>query len=572
MQDPTAKPHSASLSAHRSILAVLAVGGLLFVAGVAWALAGAATRPPAAPAPAQVQTLYYQGVDGALLALDVTTGVTRTLVPRQAQYTRLLDVSPDGQRVAFMQSTRPITATVWYAPVTETVRIRVQGEAPRTVPIRDPLVVPESATFLADETLVVVGRTDRRLLAQIYLYDAAGGTSRLLAEQVETHFALPDQGLLLYTQTLEGPEDNQPFGNPRRMALQALDVGGALAPRTLATWALGQAGWPVAVWPDPAHNVVYFTTLQPGEQDNPYWSDLWNPIALHALPVRPLGTPRPVATFASESFPPVLRFSDSGRYLHWYLARATPLPSTPRGMAFANPSPPPQRFGELRWDNGQGPALVEAPLPLDLTRGGGFIPGSDQVIGLPSAPPAPPTATPAASPPRGGVRFTPTATPPPALTLQIYDPAQRRVRMIVVGTASTWLLVRNGPAVGGVRALGDRLLVAGPAWMAGGTPPVAAAAEPLQLLLGRLEGDVWRFSSLGELGMVGAGRTLELDFYGVTPDGAAVVFGAAGVPRNGAVAAPGTLVTTLYRARLDGGGLQPLGLAAQNAPVLARAK
>src|SRR5262245_7762340 len=136
-QEPASQPKNTALVTQRSLLILLAVGGLLFVVGVAWALAGAAARPPATLAPQVAHTLYYQGTGGALLALDVATGVTHTLVPRQAQDIRLLDVSPDGQQVAFMQTTRPVTATVWYAPITNTVRIRLRGEAPRTVPLRD---------------------------------------------------------------------------------------------------------------------------------------------------------------------------------------------------------------------------------------------------------------------------------------------------------------------------------------------------------------------------------------------------------------------------------------------------
>src|SRR5690349_6403993 len=91
---PAPAPGAAGGGATRALWGILGGIGVLIVLGIGgvWL----ATRPaPTAPTIAPlIQSLVYQDLDGAVLSVDATSGVTRTLLPRGQFQTRLLDVSP----------------------------------------------------------------------------------------------------------------------------------------------------------------------------------------------------------------------------------------------------------------------------------------------------------------------------------------------------------------------------------------------------------------------------------------------------------------------------------------------
>jgi hypothetical protein len=565
-QDNQAPPAPPAAPSRRTLLiAGGGIVGLLLVAVVAWALLGGGAPASTADAPVAA-TLYYQAVDNTILALDTTTGVTRTLMSRLAVQTRLLDVSPSGQNVAFIQSTRPVTATVWYEAITETVRIRVPGEAVRGVPFPDPAFHPENARFISEDTLLVQGHISRHQLSRLYLYDVGQGTSRQLADEVDNYYVLPQQGLLLYTREVEGPGTLRPFNSPRVIELNVLDAGGALEPLPLATWSLRESGSPVQVWADPAHNTVFYTVLQnpPGPQGE-YWNNLWTPITLMALPVRPLGTPRPVATMTSDALPPLMHLSDSHRYLFWYDARPTPLPGTTPDVSSGGAPPASSRLGELRWD-GSVPALRDKALPAELGPGGAFVAGSNLIIEL-GLVPATRVPTPRVSGGRRPLPVPPTPTQPLALKLQLYDPGNQQTTFLNAGSPLAWLRPGDEAQVGGLLAVGDRLLLAGPIVTPDGTPTRSRTPAPFHLLAGRRDGGGWQLSSLGLLPEARApepGRPNAVTFFGLTPDRRAVILGVTQVPTRDTPNGATVDTTVVYRARLDGSGLERLGPAARN--------
>ena len=127
------------------------------------------------------------------------------------------------------------------------------------------------------------------------------------------------------------------------------------------------------IWPDPAHKVVFYTSLDTPPRLDQAWGNLWYPVQLGALPIHPLGTPQPVATFTSAFLSGGVEWSQTGRYLTWFKAPPTTLPSTPTG--FQQLTPIPQGLGEPRWADGK-PSLAELPLP-DPNLPLGFVVGGD---------------------------------------------------------------------------------------------------------------------------------------------------------------------------------------------------
>lgn len=570
---PVPAPRRLAAGTGRARWGLLLGAGLLILALVAGAWL--ATRPAATPplAAPLVQSLAYQDLDGAILSVDATSGVTRTLLPPGPFATRLLDASPDGLSLAYVESTRPTTATVWYAPVTDTVRVRGRGGSPRTVRLPPPGLHPNEAAFLDDDTLAVVAGRGRNVLSQLFLYSQDSGTTRLLAEGVSQVFPLPDQTMLLYTHELTGPGVFNPGGSPRVVELAALEVGGALTPQPVAAWSLRQEGDPVVVWPDPAHNTVFYTRLDtPPAVDQP-WGNPWFPLALMALPVRPLGTPQPVATFTSGFPSGGVQPSGSGRYLTWLLPRPTPLPGTP--AAFRLNTPAPQRLAAVRWADGK-PALAELPLPvsgqyLRFTPGGDLliywgapVPGRDfgAVTVVPSGgSPVPGRATIAAA------NRTPTPRPPAAGDLQVVDPATGQHLPLIAAFNTAWHSPQVGPQTGEAVALDDRLLLLGPD-PAGGAATPGPTPAPQHLLLAQRAGDGWRVRSLGPVGVPTLQNPLEIVFYGLTPDRTALILSRPSDDRTVVTPTGADRAVLLYRVPLAGGDWTLLGQARPDSPIL----
>ena len=552
--------------------ALLAGVGLLLAGGIGLWLA---TRPaPIAPAAAPlVQSLIYQDLDGAILSVDATSGVTRTLLPPGPFLTRLLDASPDGLSLAYVESSRPTTATLWYAPVTDTVRVRGRGGAARTVRLPTLGLQPDDATFLDDDTLALLAGRGRNDLRQLYLYSLESGTTRLLAAAVSRVFPLPDQAMLLYTHELTGPGVFNPGGSPRVVELAALEVGGALTPQPVAAWSLRQDGDAAQVWPDPAHNTVFFTALDTPPSVDQAWGNPWYPMEILALPVHPLGTPQPVATFTTE-FLSGVEPSGSGRYLTWLLPRPTPLPGTP--AAFRLNTPAPQRLGEVRWANGP-PSLAELPLPgssqsLNFVAGGDLltywerpVPGRDfgAVTVVPSGgTPVPGRATIAAA------NRTPTPSPPAARQIVVLDPATGQRSALTVAFNTTWHSPGAGPQTGEAVALDDRLLLIGPD-PAGGAATPGATPVPQHLLLAQRAGDGWRVRSLGPVGVPTLFDPIQIEFHGLTPDRNAVILSRPSDERLAQATVFGAdRATLLYRVPLAGGPWTLLGQALPDRPIV----
>jgi hypothetical protein len=547
---------------------LLAGAGLLIVALIAggWLV----TRPaPSLPSAApRVQSLIYQDLDGAILSLDATSGVTRTLLPRGPFLTRLLDASPDSLSLAYIESTRPTTATVWYAPVTDTVRVRGRGGTTRTIRLTTPGLYPTDATFLDDDTLAVQGQRSRTALDQLFLYSLDSGTMRPLATDVDSIFPLRDQAMLLYTHEITGPGVFNPGGSPRVVELAALEVGGSLTPQPISTWAISQEGGPVTVWADAAHNTVFFTTLNTPPQVVSAFPGGLYPVAIMALPVRPLGTPQPVATFTSEFPSGAVEPSGSGRYLVLDLVRPTVLPGTPPVVRQATPIP--QALGEVRWSDGK-PRLAGLPVPaasepMDFVAGGdlltyheGPVPGFDfgAVTVVPSGGTPPPgRATIAAA------NRTPTPAPAVAGGVQVYDLAGGQHAALTVAFNTWWHSAQAAGQMGEALALDDRLLLIGPD-PAGGT---ATAAQ--HLLLAARAGDGWRVTSLGPIGTPTLLQPIELVFYGLTPDRRAVILSRAGDDRTVPTVTGPDRVTLIYRVPLDGSDWTLLGQARPDSPIL----
>jgi hypothetical protein len=516
-----------------------------------------------------VQSLIYQDLDGAILSLDATSGVTRTLLPPQSFVTRLLDASPDSLSLAYIESSRPITATVWYAPVTDTVRVRGRGGTTRTVRLTTPGLHPTDATFLDDDTLAVVGQRTRTTLNQLFLYSLDSGTTRPLAADVDSIFPLLEQGMLLYTHEITGPGVFNPGGSPRVVELAALEVGGSLTPQPISTWAISQEGGPVTVWADAAHNMVFFTTLNTPPQVVSAFPGGLYPVAIMALPVRPLGTPQPVATFASVFPSGAVEPSGSGRYLAWDLARSTVLPGTPPAARFATPIP--QALGEVRWSEGK-PRLAGLPVPVssepvDFVAGGdlltyreGPVPGFNvgAVTVVPSGGTPPPGRATIAAANR-------TPTPPPALAggVQVYDPASGQHAGLTVAFNTWWHSAQAGGQLGEALGLDDRLLLIGPDPAGGGASPA-----PQHLLLAQRAGDGWRVTSLGPVGTPTLLQPIELVFYGLTPDRRAVILSRPGDDRTVPTVTGPDRVTLIYRVPLTGGDWTLLGQALPASPIL----
>jgi hypothetical protein len=546
--------------------ALIAGGGLLLVIGVGLWLATRPAPTPPTTAPL-VQSLIYQDPDGAILSVEATTGVTRTLLPPGAFATRLLDASPDGLSLAYVESSRPTTATVWYAPVTDTVRVRGRGGVARTVRLPTPGLQPDQATFLDDDTLALLAGRGRNDLRQLYLYSLESGTTRPLADAVSRVFPLPAQDMLLYTHELTGPGVLNPGGSPRVVELAALEVGGALTPQPVAAWSLRQEGEPVTVWPDAAHSTVFFTALDTPPNIDAAWGNPWYPTEIMALPVHPLGTPQPVATFTSEFVGGGVVQSGSGRYLTWLLPRPTPLPGTP--AAFRLNTPAPQRLGEVRWAEGR-PGVAELPLPVSgqyvrfiaggdpLIYWGVPVPGRDfgEVTVVPSGgTPAPGRATIAAA------NRTPTPRPPEAGQLQVVDPATGQGAPLTVAFNTWWHSLQVGSPGGEVVALDDRLLILGPD-PAGGAATPGPTPAPQHLLLAQRAGTGWRVRSLGPVGVPTLLDPLEIVFYGLTPDQTALILSYQPTRREG------DRRTLIYRVPLDGGTWTQIGQALLDSPVV----
>jgi hypothetical protein len=548
-------------------------GGLLIlalVAGVWLATRPAPTPPLAAP---QVQSLTYQDLDGAILSVDATSGVTRTLLPRGGFVTRLLDASPDGLSLAYIESTRPTTATVWYAPVTDTVRVRGRGGSSRTVRLTPPGLHPTEATFLDDDTLAVQAGRGRNVLSQLYLYSQDSGTTRLLAGGVSRVFPLPDQNMLLYTHELTGPGVFNPGGSPRVVELAALEVSGSLTPQPVATWALSQEGDPVQVWPVPAHDRIFYTTLNAPPAGGTTVPGNAYPVAIMALPVRPLGSPQRVATFTTEFLGGAVNPRGSGRYLTWVLPRPTPLPGTP--AAFRVSTPAPLRLGEVRWAGDQ-PSLAELPLPepgqfMIFVAGGdwltyrtGPVPGFDfgAVTVVPSGgSPVPGRATIAAA------NRTPTPRPPVAGPVAVLDPATGQRTILSAAFNTVWHSAQGGPQTGEALALDDRLLLIGPD-PAGGAVTPGPTPVPQHLLLAQRAGGDWRVTSLGPVGAPTLQNPIEIVFYGLTPDRTALILGRPSEERTLVTPTGADRATLIYRVPLVGGPWTLLGQALPDSPIV----
>ncbi len=564
---PSPAPRKAKVGSGRVLGGLLTLIGLGLVLGLGavWL----ATRPaptPAVPAPL-VQSLVYQDVGGAILSVDATTNVTRTLLPTGRLTTRLLDTSPDGLSLAYIESSRPTTATLWYLPVTNTVRLRGRGGTTRTVRLPAGAAEPQDGLFLDDDTLAVTTRRARSSLRDLYLYAAAEGTSRLLATNVARIFPLPEQGLVLYTHELTGPGVIDPGGNARVVELAALEVSGALTPQPLAAWSLSQPGDPVQIWPDPAHNTVFYTTIDTPPTLNRAWTNAWFPVRIMALPIHPLGTPQPVATFTSESVGGAVELGAAGHTLTWVKARPTVLPSTPFTARLSTPIP--QGWGMLRWD-GDKPSLVERPLPDPnlplsfvvgsnlLTIGQDPLPGT-ALVGLTVIPnggtAVPDRATIAAA------NRTPTPPPPVAGRVQVLDPATGQSSALAIAFNTNWAKVGPIFQSGEAAALDDRLLLIGPD-PAQGTPVPGTPPAPAHLLLATQAGDGWRMTSLGAVGTPTLLVPIEIQFYGLTPDRTAAILSRPGARRDPA------RVTQIYRVPLAGGDWTLLGQAVPDSPIL----
>jgi hypothetical protein len=513
----------------RWVAAALLIGILGATLVGVWALAVPGPAAPPAPDPAGVRALYYQALDGAVRALDPATGVTRTLVRAPAVVSRLVAVSPGGQRVALLRSNRPLTATVWYAPLTETLYLDGVGAAARAVPLPDPGASPVEATFLDDDTLLVQTRPPRAdQRPDLYRYDLATGTTRLLARELVRLFPFPELGVLLYTRQLDGPR-SMSAGAPRTEGLWAL-APAAPTPQPIATWVIDYPGAAVAAWAVPTQRAILYTRLLDYTLDTrsrPERVDRAT-FALEALPAAPLGPPTPVATFTTFSafysalaYPP--HPGADAAYLRWYAPRPTPLPGTPAWVSSQEEAP--GRWGIVRWTDG-GPHLAPWPLPTPFAEHGSFVRGSTLLLA------------------RAG-RWSPWDNPsPPTDTVRLYDLASGRQAEITVSSAVLpWQYVYP---------LGERLLVVD-------APPGAINPRvptlTLTLRLGEPTADSWRFHSLGALPPV---PDPALDVYGLTADAVAVLVG---LPQTApvdlspwrATLGNGNQVTALYRLPLDGG-------------------
>lgn len=568
---PTSAPSAPGRGAPRALWGVAGGIGLLLLVGIGavWL----ATRPsPTPPTSAPVvQSLAYQDLNGALLSVDATSGVTRTLLPRGPFQTRLLDVSPDSLSVAYIDTDRPITATVWYTPVVETLRVRGRGGAIRTVRLPTPGLLLDAAAFVDDDTLALLAGRGRSDLRQLFLYSLESGTTRLISRGVDRFFPLPDQAMLLYTHELTGSGLRDPGGNPRVVELAALEVGGALTPQPLAQWSVRQAGEAAAVWPDPAHQRVYYTRLDTPPTMDQAWNNPWYPVTLMTLPVRPLSTPQPVATLTSEFLNGAVQWSETGRYLIWSKARPTVGPSTPTGIRQLTPVP--QGLGEIRWVAGQ-PSLAELPVPAP-NRPLSFVAGGDLVNYLDADPPGrdfggvivvnggttvPDRATIAAA------NRTPTPIPPAGGSTQIYDPATGQRTELTVAFNTGW--DKAGPLVQTelALALDDRLLVIGPDPT--GDPPADGTPAPTHLLLVQRSGSGWQTRSLGAVGTPTRTEPIVFEFFGLTPDHTAVILSRPSAART-LPAAPGLdRATLIYRVPLAGGPWTLLGQALPARPVV----
>lgn len=523
------------------LLAGVVLGAAL---GVIWVLGIERQDPPSGPGAPVVRALYYQALDGAVVALDATTGITRTLLAPPPVLTRLLDVSPGGRQVAYLRTNRPLTATIWYAPLTETLVLAGAGADPqgaeRAVPFPDAGLQPYATDFLEDDTLLVRTSTPQRDGSDLYLYDTAHGTTRLLAARILRLFVFRDLGVLLYSQTLTTTGGPNPNLSPRTEGLWALDLRGVRLPQPVATWTLDYGGAGVEAWPAPAHQAIIYSRLlaYPAEGRGQFNTPEWATFALEVLPVRPWNTPTPVATFTSFSAYGGELAPDPGGdaaryYLRWAGPRSTPLPGTPVYSPSSQPFA--ARWSELRWAGADSaPRLVPLTLPPPLSGPAAFIAGGAVIAA------------------REG-RWSPFENPTPLTdTVHLYDPASGRGATITVSTA-----VLLWPYV---YALDDRLLVisAAPAPVRPNAPLI-----DLQLALGEPTADSWHFRPLGP---IPAASNEDLTVYGLTPDRASVLIGLPApapaaatpwlVPRNRA-----PFVTALYRVRLDGGGWQPLGEA-----------
>jgi hypothetical protein len=297
------------------------------------------------------------------------------------------------------------------------------------------------------------------------------------------------------------------------------------------------------------------------------WGNPWYPMAVRALPVHPLGTPQPVATFTSEFLGGGVLASGSGRYLTWLLPRPTPVPGTP--AAFHLNTLAPQRLGEVRWAEGK-PGVAELPLPVSgqfvrFIAGGDLLiywrvplPGRDfgEVTVVPSGgTPVPGRATIAAG------NRTPTPLPPAAGPIAVLDPATGQGTSLTVAFNTWWHSPLGGSQSGEVVALDDRLLIIGPD-PAGGAATPGPTPAPQHLLLAQRAGDGWRVRSLGPVGVPTLSDPLEIVFYGLTPDQTALILSYQSAPREG------DHRTVIYRVPLNGGAWTQLGQALLDSPVV----
>jgi hypothetical protein len=250
------------------------------------------------------------------------------------------------------------------------------------------------------------------------------------------------------------------------------------------------------------------------------------------------------------------------------------LPGTP--AAFRQSTPVPRRLAEVRWANGP-PSLAELPLPgssqsLNFVAGGDLltywerpVPGFDfgAVTVVPSGgTPVPGRATIAAA------NRTPTPRPPAAGQIVVLDPATGQRSALTVAFNTTWHSPVAGPQTGEAVALDDRLLLIGPdpagsAAMPGPTP------APQHLLLAQRAGDGWRVRSLGPVGVPTLFDPIQIEFHGLTPDGAAVILSRPSDERLAQATASGAdRATLLYRVPLAGGPWTLLGQALPDRPIV----
>jgi hypothetical protein len=333
------------------------------------------------------------------------------------------------------------------------------------------------------------------------------------------------------------------------------------------------AGEAVVIWPDPAHKAILYTSLDTPPRLDQGWGNIWYPVQVAALPIHPLGTPQPVATFTSAFLSGGVAWSQSGRYLTWFKARPTTLPSTPTG--FSQLTPVPQGLGEVRWD-GSKPSLAELPLP-DPSQPLGFVVGGDLLTLLPpqsiNAPGAIIVITNEATlvPDRATIAAanrTPTPTPAVASGVQIYDPATGQGTTLTIAFNTGWdragTLFQSGDAV----ALDDRLLVFGPD--PAGEPPAAdGSPAPAHLLLAQRAGGGWQVRSLGAVGVPSLPEPIIFEFFGLTPDHQAVILSRPSDDRAFPAAPGPDRATLLYRVPLDGGAWTLLGQTLPDHPILA---